>query len=63
MNIEFEDFEPSVGVEAIKLFQSFFGFKFPKQYENFLLKHNGGATKKDIFKFYDLEDISSIRFF
>lgn len=56
-------FSPSVGDQAIELFQRVLGKKLPKPYYNFLMKYNGGTPEPDTFSFMENEGGSSIRYF
>ena len=48
----------------LKVLEKYWGFGLPKDYRNFLLKHNGGEPSPSYFNFkYDENDGSDVRFF
>ena len=57
------DSEKSVGVEALKVFESFLGAKLPKEYFEHLLNYNGGYPQPDAFNFLDGGTASSVQEF
>jgi hypothetical protein len=61
--MEILNFDPSVGSEAIELFQRIIAAKFPKQYLEFLMHYNGGHPSPDVFEISEWNDASSVQNF
>jgi hypothetical protein len=56
MKINISHSLPAVTLEDIQKFESRNNIKLPKQYQEFLLNHNGGLPDRIAFDYYDYEN-------
>lgn len=49
--------------DNINLLENIFNCILPKDYKDFLLSHNGGSSKKNVYNFLEIENSSNIAYF
>ena len=51
--MEFTVIHPKIAIEVVESFEKKINRKLPKEYKEFLLKHNGGRVNEDSFDYND----------